>query len=578
MTRIKPIFLSTGRIFPNHWDLIAFILIFSVFAGMIEGSREMSLDLQRPEAHLPLSLDYWMLPYYALRTALRMIFAMGLSVLFTFLYAPLAARSRHAEMILIPFLDILQSVPILGFLSFIVPFFLGLFPGSLLGAECAAIFAIFTSQAWNMAFSFYHSLRTIPQDLEDVAHSFRLSAWQKFWQLETPFALPGLIWNMMISMSGGWFFVVASEAITVGDTTLKLPGLGSYLATAIEQKRVDAVLAAVGVMLSVILLYDQLFFRPMVAWSDKFRMETISSKGRPRSWVLSLFQRTYLFRALFRMPKEGLHRLALLRFQTSLLRKGMGDISPRMARGLEGMWGAILAFLVLWGASQIFLYSLPYLSWNDIVESFGLTGVTFLRVAVFLFLATLIWVPLGVVIGLNPTLAKLLQPAAQFLAAFPANVVFPLVVVGILHFHLNPDIWLSFLVIFGTQWYIAFNVIAGADAFPHDLREAAASLRVRGKIWWKSVILPGIFPYYITGAITAWGGSWNATVVAEYVRWGDDKVVAHGIGAYIAQAAETGDYPRIVLGMAMMSFVILIFNRLLWKPLLILSEGRLRLG
>ena len=570
-------FTSLGRrALPNQWDVIALSLIFGIFVLIVHGSRGMIVPLPPPDA-APVSLDYIYLPYYALRTTLRMFLALAASLFFTLTYATIAAKSRRAEVVLIPVLDVLQSVPILGFLSFTVTFFLGLFPGSVLGAECAAIFAIFTSQAWNMAFSFYQSLRTVPSDLAEVSEGFRLSPWQKFWQLETPFAVPALIYNMMMSMSGGWFFVVAAEAITVGDTTIKLPGIGSYLAVAIDQKNVSAVLAAVVTVLVVILLYDQLIFRPIVTWADKFRVELSASQSTSSSWVLGLLQRTFWVRRAFAPVEAVFEWFTSLRIDLPKLGKGTGE-SPFVSRVIDVVWVLAIALLAVYAAWQTIAFVSSTLSWGDLFEAMWLTVITMVRVIVLLALASLIWVPIAVWVGLRPAIAERVQPAAQFLAAFPANVVFPIAVIGILAFHLDPDIWLSALIIFGTQWYIVFNVIAGASAFPNDLREAASNFRITGWAWWRNVILPGIFPYYVTGALTASGGSWNAAIVAEYVKWGDDKVVAHGIGAYIAQATEAGNFPQIVLGVAVMSVFVIIYNRLLWRPLFGYAERRLRIS
>ncbi len=570
-------FTSLGRrSLPNQWDVAALSLIFGLFVLVVHGSRGMLVPLASP-ATAPITLDYTYLPYYGLRTTLRMFLALGASLLFTLTYATVAAKSRRAEVILVPLLDVLQSVPILGFLSFTVTFFLGLFPGSVLGAECAAIFAIFTSQAWNMAFSFYQSLRTVPGDLAEVSEGFRLSSWQKFWQLETPFAVPALIYNMMMSMSGGWFFVVAAEAITVGDTTIKLPGIGSYLAVAIDGRRVDAVLAAVVTVLIVILLYDQLIFRPIVTWADKFRVELSASQTVSSSWVLNMLQRTFWVRRAFGPIETAFEWLTSLRIDLPRFGSG-GAESPRLSRAIDIAWIVGIGLLALYTAWETVAFVSSTLGWRDLVDAMGLPLITMLRVIILLSLASVIWVPIAVWVGLRPAIAERVQPAAQFLAAFPANVVFPIAVIGILAFHLDPDIWLSFLIVFGTQWYIVFNVIAGASAFPNDLREASANFRITGWSWWRNVMLPGIFPYYVTGALTASGGSWNAAIVAEYVRWGDDRVAAHGIGAYIAKATESGDFPRIVLGVAVMSILVILYNRLLWRPLFGYAERRLRIG
>jgi NitT/TauT family transport system permease protein len=569
-------FAALTRRTPNYWDVIAFAMIVAVFVAIANGSRGMVAQLPLPGA-TTVSLDYANLPYYALRTVLRMFAALAASFLFTFTYATLAAKSRRAEMVLIPLLDVLQSVPVLGFLSFTVTFFLGLFPGSTLGPECAAIFAIFTSQAWNMAFSFYQSLRTVPRDLDEVTRGFRLSGWPRFWTLEVPFAVPGLLWNTMMSMSGGWFFVVASEAISVGNTTISLPGIGSYLALAIDQRRVDAVIAAVVAMFIVILAYDQLLFRPVVAWAGKFRVELSASQTAEESWALRIFQRTRWLRLAARWFGRLLMRWAYWRVELPFTLRGGGRARPWLSRAADVVWLTLIAIVAAWSVWEIAAFVRTELSWADLIETIGLSALTMTRVLVLLALATAFWVPVSVWVGLRPRVAERVQPLAQFLAAFPVNVIFPMAVIAILHLRLNPDIWLSPLIILGTQWYIVFNVIAGASAFPNDLKEAALTFRAKGWQWWRDVILPGIFPYYVTGALTASGGSWNASIVAEYVRWGDDKVAAHGIGAYIAQATQAGDYPQIVLGVTVMSIFVILFNRLLWRPLFAFAGRRLRL-
>ena len=327
-----------------------------------------------------ISLDYWSLPYYALRTALRMFAALFFSLLFTFTYATLAAKSRRWEMVLIPMLDILQSVPILGFLSFTVTFFLGLFPGNTLGAELAAIFAIFTSQAWNMAFSFYQSLRTVPPDLDEVARGFRLTGWQKFWQLEAPFAMPGLIWNTMMSMSGGWFFVVASEAITVGDTTITLPGVGSYIAKANDAGDWSAIGAAILTMAIVILLYDQLLFRPIVAWADKFRVELSAGQETSSSWVLRILQRTRWVRLAFEPLFEGLRSFSLLPVRMPRLTPAFARQSGPPSRILDALWiVAVLAVAVYAGWLTV-QYIATEVSWDEVAHVFVLTCYTLIRV------------------------------------------------------------------------------------------------------------------------------------------------------------------------------------------------------
>jgi NitT/TauT family transport system permease protein len=390
--------------------------------------------------------------------------------------------------------------------------------------------------------------------------------------------MPGLIWNTMMSMSGGWFFVVASEAISVGDTTIKLPGIGSYLAAAIDAKRIDAVIAAVLTMLLVIILYDQLLFRPIVAWGNKFKVELSASEHAPSSWVQKIFQRTRVLHLIMRPIKHVFSLMSFWRLEWALPKLGLPMRSPHLTRSIDGLWFVLIFMMAGWSAWMIFDFVSTELSLSDLVNACLVTLATMARVIVLMFMATVFWVPISIWIGLRPRIAERVQPLAQFLAAFPVNVIFPIAVIVILRHHLDPNIWLSFLIVFGTQWYIVFNVIAGASAFPNDLREVVSNLRVRGLDWWRKVILPGVFPYYVTGALTASGGSWNAAIVAEYVRWGDDKLSAYGIGSYIAQATEAGDYPRIVLGVAVMSVFVILFNRLLWRPMFSYAERRLRLS
>jgi NitT/TauT family transport system permease protein len=577
MTRLETIASVGRRALPNQWDVLALGAVLAIFVSIVHAFHGMNAPL--PASTQPaVSLDYSMLPYYALRTVLRMFAALICSFVFTFTYATLAAKSRRLELVLIPILDVLQSVPILGFLSFTVTFFLGLFPGSVLGAECAAIFAVFTSQAWNMAFSFYQSLRTVPRDLDEVSRGFRLTGWQRFWQLEAPFAVPGLIWNTMMSMSGGWFFVVASEAITVGDTTITLPGVGSYIAAANDQGRWDAILAAVVMMAVVILIYDQLLFRPVIAWAGKFRVELTASQVVDRSWALNLLQHTFWVRKAYLPIVAALRSAALWRIGApAAFRTRQSTAQSAASRVADVVWILAVIAAALWALWTVVQYIGTELTWSDALDVVGLTFITLVRVVVLMALASAVWVPISVWIGLRPPIAERVQPLAQFLAAFPVNLLFGAAVSIVLTFKLNPDIWLSVLIIFGTQWYIVFNVIAGASAFPNDLREAAANFHVRGWQWWKNVILPGVFPYYFTGAITASGGSWNASIVAEYVKWKDHTVVAHGVGAYIAEATEKGDFPKIVLGVAVMSIFVTLFNRLFWRQLYGYAERRLRL-
>jgi NitT/TauT family transport system permease protein len=565
--------LTTDRRIPNGWDLAAMFCVFAALIAVVQVVPSTFESLNAPKA-IAVDLAPSNLPIYALRTTMRMFAALAASLVFTFIFAPIAAKSRRAGMVMIPILDILQSVPILGFLSFTTAFFMGLFPGSVAGLEFAAIFAIFTSQAWNMTFSFYQSLTTIPADLDEVTRSYHLSAWQRFWRLEVPFAMPGLVWNMMLSMSGGWFFVVASEAITLGDNTWTLPGIGSYVSQALDKRDIGAVFWAILAMLVVILLYDQLLFRPLVAWSEKFRFEMIARATGGDPWVLRILRRTRALRFAGDAAGVALGSIGRLRLSVPIRTSPSG---PRKQSRLgDAIFLLIVGLVTLGAAWKIVDYVGSHdVGLADVLEAFELGCITLLRVMVLIALASLIWVPIGVWIGLRPAWAGRVQVLAQFVAAFPANLLFPIFVILIVKFQVSPDIWLTPLMILGTQWYILFNVVAGASAFPGDMQEAATNFQVRGWLWWRKVILPGIFPYFVTGAITASGGSWNAAIVAEVATWGDTKLSAHGLGAYIAHATDAGDFPRIVLGVAMMSMFVLAFNRAVWRPLYAYSTRRL---
>ena len=574
-----PVVAWPARLRPNFWDLIALPLVIGLIALIAWASREMSVPYVGGQ-EIQISLDPWKLPEYGLRTVLRMGIALLVSLIFSLAYAALAAKSRRAEKLLIPVLDILQSVPILGFLSITVTGFIAMFPGSLLGYECAAIFAIFTSQAWNMTFSLYQSFMGVPNDLREAARMYHLSPWASFWQLEVPYAIPQLVWNMMMSMSGGWFFVVASEAITVADQNTTLPGIGSYIALASKQGDIKAVGYAILAMLAFILIYDQLLFRPLLAWSQRFKVEAITEGEGERAWFLTMLQRAGFFQLVASLGEElgdFWSRIAHRSKPPPIKIAFYERHSERITVALDWVWNIALAALAAYALYEVVTFVSTELGLREVWHVFLLAVATFIRVSILIALASLIWVPVGVWIGLRPPIAHRAQPIVQFLAAFPANLFFPIFVSAIRDYHLNVEIWLSILMILGAQWYILFNVIAGTLALPTDYAYVASNLGVSRWLWWRRLILPGIFPAYITGAITASGGAWNASIVSEVAQWGDDKFVATGVGAYIAQWTATGDFPRIVLGITMLSLFVLTFNRLFWRRLYTLAEERLRL-
>ncbi|MBC3885022.1 ABC transporter permease [Undibacterium griseum] len=559
---------------PNRWDWALLPLILALLSVFAFAAMQMSRPFLVGEA-LQVSLDPFHLPYYLLRTILRMFTALGFSLLFSLIFAAVAVKYAAAEKIMIPALDILQSVPILGFQAIAIAPFIALFPGNLLGVECAAIFAIFTSQAWNMAFSLYQSMRNVPSELAEAAHIFRLSGWQRFWRLELPFAMPGLLWNMMMSMSGGWFFLVAAEAISVAGQDIKLPGIGSYIAVAIEAKNGPAIAWAIAAMLTGILLYDQLFFRPLLAWADKFRFEESQGETAQQSWLLDWMRNSRWVRG---WTEKFWSRLGRVLGWFSVHHDGTSEkarkklVSPFWSR----LWDTGLILITLLAIYRLISFIHSDVGWHEALHVVGLGFITLLRVMLLIGLASLVWVPIAVWIGLRPQYSQQVQAVAQFLAAFPVNLMFPLVVFVMLALDLSPNIWLSPLMVFGTQWYILFNVVAGASTIPNELRLAADNLGLSGWLKWKRVYLPAIFPSFITGAITASGGSWNASIVAEYVTWGKTTLVADGLGSYIKQMTEAGDFHRIALGIGIMCIFVTLLNRFFWRKLYLLAEDHIR--
>lgn len=556
----------------NHWDFLLIILIFSLLFFLGWAGSQMASPYQLGEP-LAISLHPSKLPFYALRTVLRMFIALTFSLLFTFVIGTVAAKNKRAEKIIIPAIDILQSVPVLSFLSITVTGFIHLFPGSLLGPECASIFAIFTAQVWNITFGFYQSLKILPEDLKEAATMFRLSAWQRFWKIEVPFSMSGLLWNMMMSMSASWFFVVLSEAISVAHQDIRLPGVGSYIALAIEQHNLQAVGYAILTMIIVIFLYDQILFRPLIAWSEKFKLEQSPDEEEYQSWLIDLLRGSYLmkrFGVVTRIVKDQFINAGWLRKKNTPIK----EIDFRRQKKRDWLWNCLVWFTVISGAWYLLVFILQELKFKEIFHVFLLGAITGIRVIVLILVSSLVWIPIGVWIGLRPRLAQKIQPVIQFAAAFPANLFYPLFVIAIVRFHLNVEIWVTPLMILGTQWYILFNVIAGATTIPRELYLAADNFGVKGWQWWKRLALPGIFPFYITGAITAAGGAWNASIVAEWVSWGNTNLKALGLGSYIQANTIIGDFPKIVLGTSVMCIYVLIFNHLIWRPLYRLAEER----
>jgi NitT/TauT family transport system permease protein len=565
---------SKSALWLNQWDAIIILILFGLISALVFGLQHMTTPYALGES-IPISLDPAMLPRYAINSVIRMFLALTLSLIFTFTVGTLAAKNQRAEKFIIPFIDIMQSVPILGFLSITVLGFIYLFPGSQLGPECAAIFAIFTSQVWNMALSFYQSLRTIPKDLTEVTRVLQLTSWQRFWRLEVPFATPALIWNTMMSLSGGWFFVVASEAISVNNQQITLPGIGSYIMVATKAADYSAIGYVIITMLVVILIYDQLLFRPLIAWSEKFKAE-VATDVNPTSWFLTLLQRARLIHTL----SSGLGYLRDFLTKPWFKRRYRSPrpIPLRVKQALSWtavtFWNSFLFLTIVGSVIMLGWFIYQEVTFIEILTVFYLGLITTLKVFILIILSSIIWVPIGVWIGLKPRLVPIVQPIAQFLAAFPANLLYPVIYMLIFTYSLNINIWSAPLMILGAQWYILFNVIAGASSLPQELSYVTKNYGVKGWLWWRKVILPGIFPYYVTGAMTAAGGCWNASIVSDVVTWGGKTLVAIGLGGYITHFTGIGDFPRIGLGIGVMALYVILINRLLWHKLYLFAEER----
>ncbi len=563
--------------FLNQWDVLLLIFVFSIlfFFGWAGHQMATPYSLGTP---LPISLDPTMLPFYALRTVLRMFIALGFSMLFALVFGALAAKYRRVELVIIPAIDVLQSVPVLSFLAITITGFIRLFPHSLLGPECASIFVIFTAQVWNITFSFYQSLQMLPYDLREAAAMFQLSPWQRFWKVEVPYSMPGLLWNMMMSMSASWFFVVLSEAISVAHQEIRLPGVGSYIALAIMQKDLFAVGYAILTMVVVIFLYDQILFRPLIAWSEKFKSEQSADDEEYQSWLIDFVRRSRLMWFAEEAAAILRDRFVNTRLFSKQRAKPLYEIDVEQQKRTDWLWNTLVILTIVVAGYKLLHYILNVLNFEEILHVFYLGAATGLRVVVLIILSSLLWIPVGVWVGLRPRLAQKIQPVIQFFAAFPANLFYPLFVIAIVEFHLSVEIWVTPLMILGTQWYILFNVIAGASMIPRDLYLVADNFGLKGWQWWRRLALPGIFPFYITGAITAAGGAWNASIVAEWVSWGSTTLKATGLGEYIQASTIAGDFQKLALGTAMMCIYVLMFNHVIWRPLYRLAQERFHLN
>jgi NitT/TauT family transport system permease protein len=553
-------------------DLLMFAAGISLFYGVLAVGRTWlgpftpSVEISRSPASLPA---------YAGLSLLRISLAYALSLLFTLAYGYTAAYNPRAERFMIPLLDILQSIPVLSFLPPVILAMVALFPHRQIGVELGTIVLIFTGQVWNMAFSFYASLKSIPAEMREAARIYRFSWWQRFTEMELPFAAIGLVWNSMMSVAGGWFALMACEMFVLGSRDFRLPGLGSYLQTAASAGDTSSMIWGVATMIAVIVLLDQFVWRPVIAWAEKFKVEQVESTDTQHSWVLDFLKHSHAL-ALLR-------RRALLPIRESLMARfsRKQEIQQSTDAGKWRIWlvrliGVVVLGLIAYAIARVVIL-LSGLNHSEVLELGRGLVATFLRVMVAIILAAAWTIPVGVKIGFSPKLARVAQPLAQIAASVPANAFFPMVLLGLVKLGGGLGIGSIILLLLGTQWYILFNVIAGAMAIPTDLKEVCSVCRITGIQRWRKLILPGIFPYLVTGMVTASGGAWNASIVAEYFHFNGQTFSTTGLGATISQATDSGNFDLLLAATIMLSLVVVTVNRLVWRRMYRLAETRFKL-
>ncbi len=551
-------------------DLLVVIGLGGLLFGLISLGREWA-GVQRPAIHIDLSP--WALPRYTLYSLSRGLLAYAIALVFTLVYGYWAAKDRRAGRILVPLLDVLQSIPVLGFMPGLVLALVALFPHSNVGLELAAVIMIFTGQAWNMTFSYYHSLRSVPKELVEAATVYRFGWWQRLRRVELPFATMGLVWNSMMSMAGGWFFLMINESFQLGHRDFRLPGIGSYMSVAVEEGQVPAMVYAIIAMTLMIVALDQVLWRPVVVWARKFRVEEGGAQHEVSSWFLDWLRRSRMLAAVRRVVRSCRSRAAPAGVRVTGPAKAPGRVVALLSPTLLGLLLLILASGGVHLATL--LRQVPRAGWLPMLWAGGLTLT---RVLVSTALGTLWALPAGLAIGLSPRLSRAFQPVVQVAASFPAPMLFPLVIAVLQWAGVSLGVGSIALMLLGTQWYILFNVIAGAMAIPSDLREAARSYGITGWLRFRSLYFPGTFPYLVTGWVTAAGGAWNASIVAEFLTFKGRTIRTEGLGAQISAAAAGADFPRLAASILVMSAIVVVFNRTVWHRCYALAEQRFSLS
>ncbi len=580
--RATPIPPAVKRPAGSRWswafliDIAVFLFVFAAIFGVYAIGRSW---LGPVHPHAEISQNPRVLPLYAFYSLVRISAAYALSLVFALAYGYVAARSRRAEIIMVPLLDILQSIPVLSFLPGVMLAMVAIFPHRQLGAELGSVLLIFTGQVWNIAFSFYSSLKTVPRELHEAAIIYRFSRWQRFAELDLPFSTIGLVWNSMMSVAGGWFFLMACEMFVLGKRDFRLPGLGSFLQTAASHGDTRAILWGVGAMIAVIVLLDQLVWRPIIVWADKFKFEQVESSSAAQTTLLNLIGRASIVLRLYRLILQPIFNRLTLTFTLGARRAAETFSAPKQNR-LRRWIGYLFAGGVLVGLGFAVFHAAREMSdlhredYRELLES---AALTFLRVNTALILGALWTVPVGVAIGWNPRLARIAQPLVQMAASIPATALFPIILLFLLRLRGGLEIAALLLMLLGTQWYILFNVIAGAMAIPTDLKEAAQIYRFGSWDRWRYLILPGVFPYLVTGMVTASGGAWNASIVAEYFHFQGRIVSTAGLGSTISSASDSGRFDVLLASTLIMATVVVLINRLLWRRLYRLASSRFKL-
>jgi NitT/TauT family transport system permease protein len=557
-------------------DIAVFVAVFAAIFGLYSIGRSWFGPV-KVEAEI--SQNPRSLPLYALYSLVRILVAYGLSLVFALVYGYAAAKSKRAEMILIPLLDILQSIPVLSFLPAVMLAMVSVFPSRQFGVEFGSIILIFTGQVWNIAFSFYSSLKTIPRDLREAAIIYRFSPWQRFLELDLPFSTIGLVWNSMMSVAGGWFFLMACEMFVLGDKDFRLPGLGSFLQTAASSGNTRAMLWGLATMVAVIVLMDVLIWRPVIAWADKFKFEQVENSSTTQNSLLSFIRReSFLIRGYRRIlhPIVDWLTLTFARGASRAAQTFSAANSHRSRRWLGWFFAVIAVLFVFYGVYRA-VGELSHLHRGDYLLLLRSAGLTFLRVNLALLIGAFWTIPVGVGIGFNPRFARIAQPLVQLAASIPATALFPVILLFLIHLRGGVEIAAMALMLLGTQWYILFNVIAGAMAIPTDLKEVSHVFRFGSFDRWRYLILPGIFPYLVTGMVTASGGAWNASIVAEYFHFQGKIVQAPGLGSTISRASDAGRFDLLLASTLIMATVVVLINRLVWRRLYRLASTRFKL-